>query len=30
VATITKHEGFRWVRRKHFFEARLNPKEEVR
>jgi hypothetical protein len=25
IATITKHEGFRWVRRKHFFEARLNP-----
>ncbi|EAR26114.1 hypothetical protein A20C1_09544 [marine actinobacterium PHSC20C1] len=25
IATITKHEGFRWVRRKHFFESRLNP-----
>jgi len=25
IATITKHEGFRWVRRKHFFDARLNP-----
>ncbi|MBT1671448.1 hypothetical protein [Curtobacterium flaccumfaciens] len=30
VATITKHEGFRWVQRKHFFETRLNPKEEIR
>lgn len=25
IATITKHEGFKWVRRKHFFDARLNP-----
>jgi hypothetical protein len=25
IATITKHEGFRWVRRKHFFDSRLNP-----
>lgn len=25
IATITKHEGFRWVRRKHFFDARINP-----
>lgn len=25
IATITKHEGFRWVRRKHFFETRMNP-----
>lgn len=23
-ATITKHEGFRWVRRKHYFSADLN------
>lgn len=23
-ATITKHEGFRWVRRKHYFSAELN------
>jgi len=25
IATITKHEGFKWVRRKHFFDSRLNP-----
>jgi 20S proteasome alpha/beta subunit len=30
VATITKHEGFKWVQRKHFFDTRLNPKEETR
>jgi hypothetical protein len=28
IATITKHEGFKWIRRKHFFEARLNPSYE--
>lgn len=28
VATITKHEGFKWVRRKHYFDARLNPLQE--
>jgi hypothetical protein len=26
-AAITKHEGFKWVRRKHYFDARLNPPE---
>jgi hypothetical protein len=25
IATITKHEDFKWVRRKHFYETRLNP-----
>jgi len=25
IAAITKHEGFRWVRRKHYFKAELNP-----
>jgi hypothetical protein len=25
VAAITKHEGFRWVRRKHYFDRALNP-----
>jgi hypothetical protein len=25
-AAITKHEGFRWVRRKHYFDDKLNPK----
>lgn len=24
IATITKHEDFKWVQRKHFFETRLN------
>lgn len=24
IATITKHEGFRWVQRKHFYPATLN------
>ena len=23
-AAITRHEGFRWVRRKHYFSAALN------
>ena len=25
VAAITKHEGFRWVRRKHYYSPALNP-----
>jgi hypothetical protein len=25
IATITKHEGFKWVARKHFFTKDLNP-----
>lgn len=25
IAAVTRHEGFKWVRRKHYFEARLNP-----
>ena len=28
VAAITKHEGFKWVTRKHYFDTTLNPKEE--
>ena len=28
VAGITKHEGFKWVRRKHYYPASLNPKEQ--
>ena len=28
IAAITKHEGFKWVRRKHYFPAELNPKTE--
>ena len=26
-AAISKHEGFKWIRRKHYYEARLNPPE---
>ncbi|WP_203075820.1 hypothetical protein [Falsiroseomonas ponticola] len=25
IAAITKHEGFRWVQRRHFYSATLNP-----
>jgi len=25
VAAITKHEGFKWIRRKHYFGSQLNP-----
>ena len=25
VAVITKHEGFKWVRRKHYYTAEYNP-----
>jgi hypothetical protein len=25
VATITRHEGFKWIERKHFFDTTLNP-----
>jgi hypothetical protein len=25
IATITKHEGFKWVQRKHFYPTLLNP-----
>lgn len=27
-AAITKHEGFKWVRRKHYFDFTLNPRLE--
>jgi hypothetical protein len=27
VAAISKHEGFRWIRRKYYFDRRLNPDE---
>lgn len=27
VATVTKHEGFKWIRRKHFYDRTLNPLE---
>ena len=25
VAAITKHESFKWVSRKHYYDATLNP-----
>ena len=27
ICVVTKHEGFKWVRRKHYFDRRLNPME---
>lgn len=27
IATVTKHEGFKWIRRKHYYPPELNPKE---
>lgn len=30
IATITKHEGFKWVARKHYYESRFNPPLETR
>ncbi len=28
VATITKHEGFKWVSRKHYYSQQLNPERQ--
>ena len=30
VAAISKHEGFRWIKRKYYFNRKLNPEEEFR
>ncbi|MBN8911101.1 MAG: hypothetical protein J0H65_03410 [Rhizobiales bacterium] len=27
IAVVTKHEGFKWVRRKHYYNTQLNPLE---
>lgn len=27
IATVTKHEGFKWIRRKHYYPRELNPQE---
>ena len=27
IATVTKHEGFKWVNRKHYYPTNLNPLE---
>jgi hypothetical protein len=26
IATVTKHEGFKWIRRKHYYAPELNPR----
>ena len=28
IAVITKHEGFKWVKRKHYYDIEINPKME--
>jgi 20S proteasome alpha/beta subunit len=28
IAVITKHEGFKWVKRKHYYNADLNPNDD--
>jgi hypothetical protein len=28
IAAISKHEGFKWVKRKHYYSQELNPREE--
>jgi len=28
IAAITKHEGFKWIKRKYYFSMALNPKDE--
>ncbi len=28
ICVVTKHEGFKWVKRKHYFDTRLNPVED--
>ena len=28
IAAITKHEGFKWIRRKYYYDRTLNPEEE--
>lgn len=30
IAAITKHEGFKWIQRKHFYESKLNPTSPAR
>jgi hypothetical protein len=27
IAVVTRYEGFKWIRRKHFYPAALNPRE---
>ena len=28
IGAITKHEGFKWIPRKHYFDTQLNPLED--
>lgn len=28
IAAITKHEGFRWIKRKHYYSVAVNPRRE--
>jgi hypothetical protein len=30
VAAITKHEGFKWIKRKYYYSRELNPAREIR
>ena len=30
IAAISKHEGFRWIKRKYYFDSKLNPEEIFR
>ena len=27
IATVTRHEGFKWIRRKHYYDAAINRLE---
>ena len=27
IAVVTRHEGFKWIKRKHYYPAELNPLE---
>ena len=29
IAAISKHEGFRWIKRKYYFDRSLNPSDEI-
>jgi hypothetical protein len=30
IAVFTKHEGFKWIKRKHYFNDKLNPVDQIR
>jgi hypothetical protein len=27
IASITKHEGFKWIKRKYYYDSKMNPME---